>query len=367
MFKRAIAVKISSPGEGVYSIHPRQMMTRKPLNINDDDLIDGVIPVEKPMCYPTDMAYFLQRCRLGEISRRIADRTSLIMAYSSDSNREDIMDIDTEFQMIINDMPKFLSMSEKELMATYNISQMRAAAIFQQGNTARFLLHSQRCRLHLPYFTRGFVDMSYSQSKEICLESARLVIRCERVFERAPQVNQYRFCSLFIGILRSGIVLLVDFCINRSSPYRDRQRKDVAEVFQLLQEGKKQSEAAANFVESFIQILNKHNLGPPRAASTQAVQNERATHNQLHAPLANGTGLGGLYESIHPSLTHHSPSSGFTIDTSTNMTADWNKDDVDLTSYFDQVSQNFEMGTDVDNVDWDSIISDFGLSIVGAT
>ena len=67
IINRAISAKLTTPGEKVYSIHPRQMMTRKPLNIDDDDLIDGVTPIEKPISYPTDMTFFLQRCRLGEV------------------------------------------------------------------------------------------------------------------------------------------------------------------------------------------------------------------------------------------------------------------------------------------------------------
>jgi hypothetical protein len=344
------------------------MTTRKPLNIDDDDLADGLPHVEKPMSYPTDMAYFLQRCRLGEVSRHIVDRTSLIPARASESHPEDLMDIDTELQMLINDMPGFLSLSEEQLMATYDVSRKRAAAIFQQGHTARFLIHAQRCRLHLPYFTRGFVDMAYSQSKEICLRSARLVVHCGQEFESSPPANRYTFCSLFVGVLMSGIVLLMDFCINRNSSCRDRQRKDVATVFHLLQEGKKESEAAAHFVDSLMEIMKKHNLPLPRAVSTQVDQNEKVDHHQRNPLLSDGTVLGGPYASMHANcLTSQNTSSCLTEHTKANTTVDWTHDDVDLTSYFDDLSQNFGLDTDVDNINWDNILSDFGSSIIGTT
>lgn len=363
---RSIAAKLTSPAEGVYSIHPRQIITRMPLNIDDVDLIDGITPVEKPMSYPTDMAYFLQRCRLGEVSRHIVDRTSLIMSRSSEPNREDIMDVDTELQTLANDMPGFLSMSQEQLMATYNFNSMRAAAISQQGHIARFLIHAQRCRLHLPYFTRGFADMTHSQSKEICLSSARQVLLCGREFISCPPLNHYRFCAIFIGLLMSSIVLLMDFCINRTSSHRDRQRKDAAEAFRLLQEGRKESDGAARFVDSLMQILKKHNLPPLRAASNQAGPNERGCHHQIHTPPADGAVLGRSYASIRPnSLARQSPSSSFTVDTGTDTTLDWTNDDVDLTSYFDDLSQTFEVDTDVDSINWDSLLSDFGMSIVG--
>jgi hypothetical protein len=344
------------------------MITRKPLNIDDDDLIDGVTPVEKPMSYPTDMAYFLQRCQLGEVSRRIVDRACLITARTPKETCEDVMDVDTELQMILNDMPSFLSMSEEQLMAAYNLNRLRAAAIFQQGHTARFLVHTQRCRLHLPFFTRGFTDMTYAPSKEICLSSARLLVQCELDFEFASPRNRYRFCSLFIGVLMSSIVLLTEFCINKNSLHRDRRRKDMTEAFRLLQECKVESEAAALFVDSLMQILKKHNLPPPKVASIQPDHREKATHYQFLTPPVDSTVLGSSNPSIClDSLASQSPSSCFTADTSTNLTVDWPTENVDLTSYIDDLSHNFEMGTDTNNIDWDNIFSDLGSSFVVTT
>jgi hypothetical protein len=364
--RRAIATKLTSPAEGIYSIHPRQMITRKPLNINDDDLIDGVVPVEKPLSYPTDMAYFLQRCSLAESSRHIVDRASLMMARTSEPNPEDLMDVDTELQMLINNMPNFFSMSEKQLIATYNFSPLRAAAVFQQGHIARFLIHAQRCRLHLRYFTRGFTDMDYAPSKEMCLRSARQVIQCDLQSVNATPANRYRFCALFIGVLMGSMVLFMDFCINRNSAHRENQRKDVAEAFRLLEGGRKESEPAARFVDSFMQILKKHNLPPPKTASIQQSQNERPNTHQIPTPPSDGMVLDSSIASICPSpFGCPTPSSGFTMDSSTNMTVNWMNDNVDLTSYFDDLSQDFEMGVDAENVNWDNIFTDFGSAIVG--
>jgi hypothetical protein len=344
------------------------MITRKPLNVDDDDLIDGLASIEKPLSYPTDMAFFLHRCRLGEVSRHIVDRTSLIMARTSEPNREDIMDVDTEIQMLMNELPAFFALSEEELVATYGMSQRRAAGVCQQGHTARFLLHVQRCKLHLPYFTRGFSNMTYAPSKEICLSSARLIIQSELDIENTSPKNHYKFCSLVLGIYMSSIVLLMDFCINRNSPYRDRQRKDVAEAFRLLQEGKKESEAAAHFVDSLMHILKKHNLTPFKVASTQSAQKEETARHQLHTPPADGIVMGSSNASVCPdSLTSQCPSHHFNMDNSTNMNVNWTDSDVDLTSYLDVLNPNFEIGIEPDNINWDNIISDLGSSIIDTT
>jgi hypothetical protein len=344
------------------------MITKKPLNVDDDDLIDGLTIVEKPLSYPTEMAFFLQRCRLGEVSRHIVDRTSLIMARTAEPNREDIMDVDTEVQMLMNDLPVFFTMSEEDLVATYGLSQRRAAGICQQGHNARFLLHVQRCKLHLPYFTRGFSNMTYAPSKEICLSSARLIIQSELDIENTSPRNHYKFCSLVLGIYMSSIVLLMDFCINRNSPYRDRQRKDVAEAFRLLLEGKKESEAASHFVDSLMQILKKHNLAPFKVASTQSTQKDGPTRHQLHTPPADGIIMGNSNAPICPnSLASQSPSHHLDMNNCTNMTVDWTDGNLDLTSYLNVLDQSFEIGIEAGNINWENIFSDLGSTIIDTT
>lgn len=69
---------------GVYHCHPRHMVVKKPLNLNDEDLLDGMSQDQKPLSWPTVMSYQLQRIRIAEIMRRLIDRNELTMSHAGD-------------------------------------------------------------------------------------------------------------------------------------------------------------------------------------------------------------------------------------------------------------------------------------------
>lgn len=80
------------------------------------------------------------------------------MARAGGPSYDVIMDIDTELQLLINDIPPFFSLSISDLTSTYKLDLSRAAIIAHQGFTFYSLLYAKRCTLHFPYFSRGFVD-----------------------------------------------------------------------------------------------------------------------------------------------------------------------------------------------------------------
>ncbi len=106
------------------------MLVKKPLNINDEDIMDGMSYIEQPLSQPTVMSYSLQRIRLFEISRSIVDRTPLIMAHTGSPSHDVVMDIDTELQLLIADIPPFFSISVANLTETYQLDSSQATKIF---------------------------------------------------------------------------------------------------------------------------------------------------------------------------------------------------------------------------------------------
>jgi hypothetical protein len=60
------------------------MVVKKPLNINDEDLLDGMSQDQKPLSFPTVMSYQLQRIRIAEIMRMLIDRNELTMSHAGD-------------------------------------------------------------------------------------------------------------------------------------------------------------------------------------------------------------------------------------------------------------------------------------------
>lgn len=51
--------RYAGPQEGVYTIDPRHMAANHPLNVNDEDLVDGNSVTDLPLSHPTSMSYFL--------------------------------------------------------------------------------------------------------------------------------------------------------------------------------------------------------------------------------------------------------------------------------------------------------------------
>jgi hypothetical protein len=73
------------------------MITRKPRHVNDEDMF-----LEQPLSVPTTMSYPLHRIKISEICRNLVDRNPLASAHLGGPSCGDVMDIDTDFQILLN-------------------------------------------------------------------------------------------------------------------------------------------------------------------------------------------------------------------------------------------------------------------------
>lgn len=83
---------MSGPQEWTYSVNPRHMNVRLPLNIEDED-IDSV-DTGLPLSTPTAMSYTVCRVRLAEISRHIADETAAQLFQGKEMPYDTIVALD---------------------------------------------------------------------------------------------------------------------------------------------------------------------------------------------------------------------------------------------------------------------------------
>ncbi|KAL9080115.1 MAG: hypothetical protein Q9157_001075 [Trypethelium eluteriae] len=344
------------------------MITRKPLHVNDEEVFDGMTRAERPLSQPTKMSYSLHRIRLAEISRNIVDRTPLTMTYLGGPSRDDVMDIDTELQMLINDIPPFFSMSEAKLIETYEVSHTQAVDIMTQGHTLYFLLYAQRCKLHLPYLTRGFVDTTYSSLREICIKSARLSIQSQSYLLNSGLGPSSRLncAGLLGGVFMASIVLLMDLCVNRS-PQREDQRGEIVEAFRILEEAKQESETTSKFVDSLMFILRKHKVTPPKCTLAQQFLVESGKR-QLGATPSDGndTSTSQAYGAVTKDLPYGASSGACKMDEigSTNISVNEFSGGDEMSSYFDELAQSLEHGDDLGNFDWNNIFSGLDSSLI---
>ena len=109
------------------------------------------------------------------------------------------MDIDTQLQCLLNDIPSFFTMSTASLVENYNLEPTKAAHIARQGYMFHSMLYAQRCKIHFAFYSRGFSDPTYAASRDLCLQSARLIIKTESQIEYADLRRGIRY--KFIGLL----------------------------------------------------------------------------------------------------------------------------------------------------------------------
>lgn len=327
------------------------MVVKKPLNMNDEDLVEGTSRVEQSISQPTTMSYALQRIRLAQISRNMVDRTPLFMASADDLSQELVMDIDTELQVLINDTPPFFSMSTQELITTYQLDPSRAANIAHQGYIFYTLLYAQRCKLHFPHFSRGFVDFTYASSRDLCLQSARKVIQTQsQLGNTGLTANRFKFLGFLTSVFVATIVVLMDLCHSKPSPQQEKQRGEIADAIRLLEEAKNESETTAKFLDSLMHVLRKHQVLPLRPAAQQS--------------LKAGFGKAQLSMFSRSFSTQPTPTASLSLlenhdASSTNGHNDGFASGEDLSSYFNELAQEFEQGVDVGSFDWNSVFSGF--------
>ncbi|CAG8053929.1 unnamed protein product [Penicillium olsonii] len=263
--------QLSGPQRGTYSIMPSHMMTNKPFNRNDEDVVDGMVAHGEPMDRPTSMSYCLQRIRLGEFCREITDNAPFGMSDPGTPDYAVTKHIDGKICEFADSLPPFFSLSCRS--EQLKVDDWKSTGIITQRYILNFLLHTQRCRLHLPYLSQASKDPAYAYSQKACLEAARMVIRTEQQLsqEMIPFVSaRLKFSGMLHCVCVAIIVLLIDFCgRNNHQQEKEGSRAEIFEAFKILEEAKEQSPFAGRLLESFKTVLHRHSASAVPAAGDQ--------------------------------------------------------------------------------------------------
>lgn len=320
------------------------MATNKPLNANDEDLIDGMEGVDKPIDQPTSMSYCLQRIRLGELCREISDSIPFTEIGSREPQYQRMRDIDSKLRDVAQSLPPFFSLDFNidELPET---DQRRKPGIIVQRYVINSLLHAQRCRMHLPYLSQAAMDPAYSYSRDACMEAARMVIRTERQLaaENVPFVlARLKFSGVLHCVCIAIIVLLMDLCRNKPHPESEGDRDcrvEIYNAFSILEEARGQSPFAGKILEQFYAILRRHNVPlpsnegrPVTQPSNATEQTSRETMNKSLPTKDNQMTIDGMLDPSLPSFDDLWQAFDTNVDPSSLV--DWNELFSDLDSPF---------------------------------
>lgn len=266
---------MAGPSEGIYTVHPGHMVVEKPLNVDDKDLIEGQSLEGMPSSEPTTMSYFLQRVRLAEICRNAADRGWSSRSEPDSANYSNVIQIDVQLKAFSNNLPPFFVIGSRNR----NELAQEDPMIRVQRYFINSLLHTQRCKMHLPYVARELTDPMCAYSRHACLEAARLIVQNDlQLAEVQVQfaLTRLKYSARLFGLFMANIVFLLDTCLNRSSGLRQPQRVEAIEAFRILGEAKHHSPIAATFWDNMVHFCQKnriqlpllHSLDPARECDT---------------------------------------------------------------------------------------------------
>lgn len=326
--------RYAGPQEGAYSIHLRHMATRKPWNVNDEDLYDGMKNIDKPLSEPTEMSYFLQRIRLGEMCRELVDRMPLGATARDRSGHAEIIAVDAQFLKFLAEIPDFFKLEAAEDPSQPPLT----TGIIVQRYIIHSLVHSHRCKLHLPYLAKASSNSQYNYSREACLEAARQTIRTEKLLERESVQfvhTRFRISGVLQAVYIASIAFLLDMCFHNDRGQCDPKRKaELIEACGILEEARSHSPFTANLLESLDSIVQKYRLSLPRLSNPNPTQTrvDLDTTNKFFSP----AGVENLSLADNPiDLPAQASNSDMT-------TFDWDT--------FNAM--------DVDNLDWNSLLSE---------
>lgn len=288
------------------------------------------------------------------------------MAQSPLPSHDTVMDIDTELQLLLNDVPRFFTMSVGDLVSAYQLEPAKAASIAYQGHMFGTLFYSQRCIIHIPYYTLGFTDPKYAPSREICLQSARLIIQTEVGFKksRLHALTRFNFLGLFVAVFMASIVFFMESCYNKNLPNRESSRRDLEDAIKILEESRHESETASKFLSSLMKVVRKHLI-----LSGQAT--ERASTSTSASWLLPVSNKQDIYTSRVSQCRNIEALDTLPRNSSHNMECDIHgfgdkkESEDDLSTYFTELAGNFEKGVDFAGFDWDNIFSGLDSSSQG--
>ena len=236
------------------------MRVKRPRNVSDEDLEVMPEDFELPLSEPTIMAYYLQRIRMAEISRDMAD---LSWAWEAeDITVDDIRRLDGKFDNYFAELPTCLQLNDVGRQS-HTAAGLPDFHISLQSYIVNLIGNAKRCKFHMPFLLRASTDSTYAFSREACLRAARVLISIREDLMTASKelwVSSTRLCGLMHISFYGTVVLVMDMICNRNAESEAARKEEIQRACQSLEAAKEQSLAAGMFLDSLLAILRKHRI-----------------------------------------------------------------------------------------------------------
>ncbi|GMG11277.1 unnamed protein product [Aspergillus oryzae] len=268
--KRRLWLVASVPGsqEGIYSINPKLMAVKYPLNIDDADIrADGPSPNSLPEDQPTSMSFFIQRIKLAELCRDMVDSMQNIHQRTDIPDHEQIRQIVGWFNSFEGNLPWFFQMDEENRNKTAVLAAHHPY-IIRQRHVLLFGLYSRLGRLLRPLLIRGGSHPSCSDLVNLGISCAEKLLNIRHTVE--PEDLCPSFHSHSIDQHSFGALLLLTIDIMRDKDElraRDRRKNLIRECEMLRGKQRSLGEPTKNMIralDQLIGIIQKPRLSLPR-------------------------------------------------------------------------------------------------------
>ncbi|KAI0517797.1 hypothetical protein F5B22DRAFT_100494 [Xylaria bambusicola] len=254
---------VGGPLDGTYSVQPRHFVVKRPRNINDSDLGQ-----DETFTYPphvlTRMAYFLQRIRLSEICREMADSRSPGFLGVDITDFDTVSSLDRLFEKALAEMPLPLQRGAP-------IPPGAPSHLIQQRDLILICFNFRRARLHRPFLLHDTDNPLHEASRRQCLASARTVLSMssKMLEEPTPAVDPghdfghplaYRAGLVISGMFTACVILALNAGLIWSRTKGDADRcseaaklhSEITDACRILAKAGEKSVFAANLVRNLV-------------------------------------------------------------------------------------------------------------------
>ncbi|KAL4972733.1 hypothetical protein BDW66DRAFT_154440 [Aspergillus desertorum] len=211
---------VPGPNEGTYTLHPQQMETNHPSNVEDSDIPGGIIRVSEesyslPLSSPTSMTYSLCRIQVATLVREVVDclPPSFFVSPGTECCDEvynKIITLDQKYQQFLRSLPPFFQLTVQDY-ANHQGSSVRetvsgVAALPHQ------LRGSHAAGATRSFLIRGSMQHKFAYSRMQCIRSAETVIEIQNHAMSNHTVGAFTF--VLQHFLMAAMISAMDVCFN---------------------------------------------------------------------------------------------------------------------------------------------------------
>ncbi|EOQ99859.1 Activator of stress s 1 [Wallemia ichthyophaga EXF-994] len=201
-----------------YTIHPCQNRCSLPINIDDDDLVEGQKLESKPMSVYTGMTYQLTRLLILEPVREIVDEFN----ETGHITFEFTMKQDNKIKTLIEQLPAFYRMDFD--VRLLGLSPEKNQIFLWERTLLNLSAQMRLVRLHRPFLSKGYRHKSYEQSKKTCVDAARTSLSVLRQTDRSGFLERWWICAYYA--FASAIVIFIDLIHDDPMSFDAMQKRE---------------------------------------------------------------------------------------------------------------------------------------------